>query len=405
MPRYIAIPRNLTSTAAPFETSGGYTPQARFDRIESVRKSKRKNKRMFLPGALLQDLRKARNKGVVTPEREMPLTGVTIIDGDPEDAERLQNELPDHEVIQDFELELVAPTIVEAPTTNQESLDLWHLDAIAFDKARSAGFNGTGAGVGVAVLDTGVANVEEVSGRIKGSWELDELEIVATDTKDTDGHGTGVASLIAGKNVGIATGTDIYNVITIPHRSGCYSNFVIATEFVAGQPGISIVNISAGIVGWEPRIKAGVQALLDTYILPIVAVGNEGADTSRSPGNYSEVLSVGAANKRGRVWSGSGSGTIVHDSMSYTVPDVVAPGERVTTCNGAGEFRVFNGSSMAAPIVSGIAALIIEKYPNISDHELRDEIFEACLRLENAPPLRQGTGMVQMPTTLLFTGV
>ncbi len=73
--------------------------------------------------------------------------------------------------------------------------------------------------------------------------------------------------------------------------------------------------------------------------------------------------------------------------------------------NGAGEFRVFNGSSLATPIFSGIAALIIEKYPDIRDHELREEIFEACLQLENVPTVRQGAGMVQVPTALWFTGV
>lgn len=405
MPRFIAVPKSRPAAAALMETAGGYSAPARVERIEAIRRVCAADERVHLPEKLLRKVAKAgKHKVLATPTRHTPLTGITVIDCDVRDAEDLQNELPHHEVTEDFDLDLVAPSPTAAAPP-QDDIDRWHLGAIKLREARTSGFSGAGAGIGVAVLDTGVAEVDEIAGRIKAAHELnDEMEPVAIDTRDTDGHGTGVAALIAGKTIGVAPSVDLYNFITIPRRRGSYSNFLLATEFIAGQPGISIANISAGISGWEPRIKPGIRALLDTCILPVVAVGNEGADTARSPGNYTEVLSVGAANKRGRVWSGSGSATMVHDSMSYTVPDIVAPGERVTTCNGAGQFRVFNGSSLATPIVSGIAALIIEKHPDIRDHELREAILEASLKLENVAPLRQGSGMLQLPSALWSTG-
>ena len=404
MPRYIAIPKNRPDAAALAETPGGYTPKARAERIGLLHKFTSEDESLYLPKDLLKKF--TEHKVIATPERNTPLTGVTIIEGGAEIVADLQNELPDHDIIEDFDFNLVAPNPAEGPPPPQDNIDRWHLEAINLGKARSGGFSGIGEGIGVAVMDTGIAEVDEIAGRIKSAYELDDdMNAIEILTKDTDGHGTGVAALIAGRTIGVAPGVDLMNFITIPQRRGTYSNFLIAAENIAQKPGISVVNISAGIIGWEPRIKPGIRALLDTYILPVVAVGNEGSDTSRSPGNYTEVLSIGAANKRGRVWSGSGSATMVPDLMRYTIPDAVAPGERVTTCNGDGEFRIFSGSSLATPIVSGIAALIIEKYPNITDLELREEIFEACEQLEGVTSARQGSGIVQIPTTLWFTGV
>ena len=307
MTRYVAIPKRRPGTAVLTEIPGGYTPTARAQRIDAFRNLVQAEEGLLLSENLVDKFKKLKKHQLIaTPDRQTPITGVTIIEGDAEAAEDLQNDLPDHEVIEDFDLELVAPSPADDEVTESASEIGWHIEAIKLRTARDSGFSGTGAGVGVAVLDTGVAAVDELEGRITASYEFDDaLEPVNISAKDTDGHGTGVAALIAGKTVGVAPGADIVNFITIPHRTGTYSNFLLAAEFIAGQPEISVANISAGILSWEPRIKPGIRALLDTYILPVVAVGNEGANSSRSPGNYSEVLSVGACREDGRVWAGS----------------------------------------------------------------------------------------------------
>jgi len=407
MARYIAIPRKRPAKPDPDSSAVGYSVKKRANRIASLRSSRLRNRELQLSESLVAKYElSSTRKLLATPQRQTPLTGVTIIEGDAQDAEELQNELPDHEVIEDFDLFLVEPTPEAGPPPQEDNLDLWHLGAIALDKARNSGFQGVGQGIGVAVLDTGIAQVDELDGRIKDAFELDvNMKPVKIDTHDTHGHGTGVAALIAGKTVGVAPGVDLYNFITIPNRRGSYSNFVLATEFIAGQSGVAIANISAGVRGWDPRIMPGIEALLEAYILPVVAVGNEGSETSRSPGNYSNVLSVGATNKRGRIWSGSGSEEIHKVPPPYQVPNLVGPGARVTTCNGDGVFRVYNGSSLATPIVSGIAALILEQYEDITDTELREAIFGACLKLEHAEAERQGNGQVQLPSDMWFTGV
>lgn len=400
MTRFIAIPKHPPEAVTLTESIGGYSTAARAERIDGFRSIVGQQS-----GLLLSETLHTKHKLIATPDQHTPITGVTIIEGNSEAAEDLQNKLPDHEVIEDFNLELVAPTTDSDDSTDVASMSAWHMAAIKLKTARDSGYTGTGSGVGVAVLDTGVAPVEELEGRIIGAYEFDnDLKPVEISTKDTDGHGTGVAALIAGKTVGVAPGADIVNVITIPQRTGTYSNFLLAAEFIASRPEISVANISAGVPSWDPRIKPGIYALLNTYILPVVAVGNGGANSSRSPGNYSEVLSVGACREDGRVWAGSSSASRTFEGMNYTVPSLVAPGHRVTTCNGDGEFRLYSGSSLATPIVSGLAALIIEKYESITQFELREEIFEACTKLEATEPLRQGSGMAQLPLSFYHLG-
>lgn len=159
------------------------------------------------------------------------------------------------------------------------------------------------------------------------------------------------------------------------------------------------MNMSAGIFGFHPEMRAAVSALRAVGVLPVVAVGNEGKNSSRSPGNYSEVLTVGASTKDTKVWSSSGGGEMVVNNMSFKIPDCVSPGADVVSCVMGGGFEAWSGSSMATPIVSGIAALVIEKHPGISLADLEQEILGACVSI-GALPTREGQGLVQVPRAL-----
>lgn len=406
MTRYIAIPNNRTGTAALPESAGGFSASARADRIEAYRSFALENPSLRPSNQLTAKIEGLPGHRVIAvPDQNTPITGVIIVEGGAEVAEDLQNDLPDYEIIEDFTMELVAPAETGEAFLETGEVDTWHIEAVKLALARTRGFGGSGEGVGVAVLDTGIADVPELEGRISAAFEQDdELNAVETATYDTDGHGTGVAALIGGKTVGVAPGVDILNFIAIPNRSGNYSNFLMASEFIAGKAGISVANFSAGVLGFDTRIKPGIAALLSTYILPVVAVGNNGSSTSRSPGNYAEVFSVGACRRDGKVWSGSSSDEHEFDGSSYAVPSMVAPGHRITTCGGDGVFKVLSGSSLATPIVSGLAALLIERYDDITLEDLRDEIFGACILLENAEAIRQGVGMAQLPLSLYHQG-
>lgn len=340
---------------------------------------------------------------IADPRGQTPLTGVTIIEGDAGDASVLQQELPDHEVFEDFVIRMVEP--VEALEAARDTPEPWHLTAIGLIDARSRGFRGQGEGKVIAILDTGVAMVPELGARIAGAWEVSgTMQTSEIATHDTDGHGTGVASLAIGKTIGIAPAAQVLNVLMMPFRRAMYLDFLTAMEFTARRPNVSVANISAGLEGRDLRMLPGINALLQAGILPVVAVGNDGEETSRSPGNLSEVLSVGASTRDDRVWKGSGNESISDGENTFAVPNVVAPGEDVTTIDRNGTFRSWSGSSLAAPIVSGLAALITEKHGAMKLADLRAEIIDACEPISGASPARQGNGLVRIPTVLWFAG-
>lgn len=157
--------------------------------------------------------------------------------------------------------------------------------------------------------------------------------------------------------------------------------------------------MSAGLPGYFPEMRAAVAGLLAVGVLPVFATGNEGRNRTRSPGNYIEPISVGATNRQNRVASFSSSGVLVSDNHQYIVPDLVAPGESVYSSVMGGSYQAWDGTSMATPIVSGIAALILEKYPHITVTNLVEKLFDTCQDI-GQPPLRQGQGLVQVQAAL-----
>ncbi|MFN9558848.1 MAG: S8 family peptidase, partial [Dolichospermum sp.] len=121
-----------------------------------------------------------------------------------------------------------------------------------------------------------------------------------------------------------------------------------------------------------------------------------------TPGNCKNSLSVGAVKKRDQIYqvaAFSGNNTIIDEYLSYNVPHVVAPGEGVYSSVLGGGYEAWDGTSMATPIVSGVAALILERYPTMTYLDLFDALRSNCqdLGLDNQ---RQGQGLVQIPTAL-----
>jgi len=129
-----------------------------------------------------------------------------------------------------------------------------------------------------------------------------------------------VSGLVAGTNVGVAPEAELMNFIMIPNARGNISDFIFAFEFIATRPEISIMNMSAGIPGFHNGMKGAVATLLAVGVLPVVAIGNERKNTSRSPGNYTEVLSIGASTKQDKIANFSGGGTMVVNNQSYKFP-------------------------------------------------------------------------------------
>jgi subtilisin family serine protease len=402
MARFIIRPKKLLANQTAGLIAKQFTPGHRQAQIAEVVAARREDSAYTELYRWLKESPPAVNS--LNRETETPVTGTKVVDMPDEEAVRMRHELPDILVLRDQPINLIQPVRATLDTkTKLVGKDLWHLQAIGLEQVRKNGFKGTGAGVTVAVLDTGVdAAHPELKNRVARTSEFDVNTWQARPlgvSIDTQGHGTHVSGLICGQKVGIAPGVQLVNGIMLPHAKGNTSDFILAMEWVAAQPDIQIVNLSAGLAGYEPIMLPAVAGLLAVGVLPVIAIGNEGRNKTRSPGDYVEAFSVGASNEVGRVAGFSSGGVMVADNHRYEVPDLVAPGEAVFSCVMGGGYEAWNGTSMATPIVSGVAALILEKFPQISVPDLIELLLTSCKDL-NFPPDRQGQGLIQVNAVL-----
>ncbi|MBC6479427.1 MAG: S8 family serine peptidase [Hormoscilla sp. GM7CHS1pb] len=328
------------------------------------------------------------------------ITGTVVVEMLAGEAQRLERELPNAAVLPNQPIEIIQPRKVT--TSLKQDLtadDLWHLEAIGLHSKGQRKLTGAGKGITIGVLDTGVASTHRaLRDRVVAGYNfnVEEWEVEPQNVSlDTDGHGTHVAGLICGSPTGVAPEAKVKSAAMLPNSHGSDANFILAIEWAAMQPDLPIVNISAGIRGYRPLMEKAIEKLLLVGVLPICAVGNEGRDKTRSPGNIRGVVSVGATNRRNRVAGFSSSGTLSVDNHQYNVPHLVAPGAAVYSSVIQGGYESWDGTSMATPIVAGVAALILEKYPDISVMDLREELMSNCQDLQQSS-IRQGEGLVQV---------
>jgi subtilisin family serine protease len=153
-------------------------------------------------------------------------------------------------------------------------------------------------------------------------------------------------------------------------------------------------------------------------VLVVCSVGNEGPGTSRSPGNYAEVLCVGASDAEDNVADFSSSQRVTErqtrrfertgtaPGIPYTqyaernVPDVVAPGIDVLSCLPGGRYGKFSGTAISTPLITGLAALLFQAKPTATGEEVKSAILESCELGPQMSPDRAGRGIPDGPRAL-----
>lgn len=257
----------------------------------------------------------------------------------------------------------------------------------------------TGDGVLVAHLDTGVdARHPALKRAVAHFAEFDTLGRAVTNARrpwDSGEHGTHTAGTIAGRSVngrhvGVAPGAKLASAIVI-EGGDAVARVLAGMDWALGL-GARVLNLSLGFRGWWPDFLALTRILRRKGMLPVFAVGNEEAGSSRSPGNYSEALSVGACDRRGRVPAFSSSQRFQR-KRDPIVPDIVAPGVDVISAKPGGGYQAMDGSSMATPHVAGLAALLFQAHPNASVTRVERAIFASCRRPSGMPAERGGRGI------------
>jgi subtilisin len=267
----------------------------------------------------------------------------------------------------------------------------WGLELLQVKQLWDTGL--TGQGVLVGHLDTGVDGTHPaITSAIAHYAVFDDLgqeAIPAPDpARDSGEHGTHTAGTIAGRSVGgkhvgvapdarLVSGTVIEGGNTVARVLGGM-DWVIAN-------GARVLSMSLGIRGYVDSWLEVTRALRAQRVLPVFAAGNEGAGTSRSPGNYAEAFSIGAINRELQIADFSSSQEFARDE-NPSVPDVVAPGVDVLSAKPGGGWQLMSGTSMATPHIAGLAALLFGAKPEATIDEVENSITQSC---RGVPPLVQ----------------
>ena len=286
---------------------------------------------------------------------------------------------------------------------------------------RAWGMGTTGKGVGVAVLDTGIAgghpdfrvSETDTSSRVIATAVTNPG---ATRAGDSFGHGTHVAGLIAGnaanrdegdplhgRYAGVAPDANLISVkVDDGHGATTLADVIAGLQFVVDfkdEYGIRVANLSLRSSVAESYLTDPLDAAVEQAwfagIVVVAAAGNGGPGSmGYSPGNDPHVITVGAVDDMGtktigddRLTSWSGRGMTPD---GFEKPEVVAPGahlvaplapgsyyaEQCPDCVVDGEYLRIGGTSMAAALVSGEAAALLEAYPNWTPRQVKKTIVK-----------------------------
>jgi subtilisin len=294
------------------------------------------------------------------------------------------------------ELSLIRP--VSTAKSKLPATVSWGLKRMGIPTLWQAGY--TGKGVLVGHLDTGVDGKHPLlKSAIKSFAEFDMAgnQVEGALPWDSDEHGTHTAGTIAARwrksgqiAFGVAPGAKLVSAMVI--EGGQVIDRILAgMDWVVGQ-NAKILSMSLGLRGFTPAFQALTDALRNAGVLPIFAVGNEGPMSSRSPGNYSNVLSVGAMDDADAVADFSSSQKFLRPDDPL-VPDLVAPGVDTLSCLPGGGFGTMSGSSMATPHVAGLAALMLQAMPSATHGDIEAAILASCKRPASMPKERANRGV------------
>lgn len=324
-----------------------------------------------------------RRRPAPPPMRVYPHLGLALGYADASGVAALRQDSRVQTVAQAPELSLIRPVKVAEAARAAPKLT-WGLRRIRAPQAWAAGFDGRGVLVGH--LDTGVDGTHPAfaGGAIAHYALVDRAGNLVPSASPTDSneHGTHTAGTILGRPVrgqafGVAPGARLVSAQVI--EGGQVIDRVLAGMDWALSKHIRVLSLSLGLRGFTAAFAVLIDALRAGGVLPVVAVGNEGPNTSRSPGNYGTVLSVGAMDQQDLVADFSGSQRFPRPDDPL-VPDLVAPGVNIRSALPGGGFGVMDGSSMATPHVAGLAALLFQAKPEATVEMVEQAILASCQR-------------------------
>jgi serine protease AprX len=298
----------------------------------------------------------------------------------------------------------------------------------------------TGAGVGVALIDSGVAPVDGLSqaGKVINGPDLSfESQTPGLADIDSYGHGTHMAGIIAGNATSVAgeppfrgiapAATLISLKVAAADGATDVSQVIAAIDWVVTHRNdtglkIRVLNLSFGTdSAQDPKLDPlsyAVEAAWRKGIVVVVSAGNDGATATRltMPAANPYVIAVGASDLHGTIarsddtvatFSSRGSSVrhadllaagssvvSLRDPGSYI--DVNYPGARVADAAGRHRFFRGSGTSQAAAVVSGSVALLLQQRPNLTPDQVKKLLSQSADPLPGADPIAAGAGQLNI---------
>ncbi|MEH2243598.1 S8 family peptidase [Nostoc sp.] len=273
----------------------------------------------------------------------------------------------------------------------------WGADLVKAPEVWAKGY--TGKGVVVAVVDTGVdynhedlkdniwTNPKEIAGNGKdddGNGYADDIHgwnFVDNNNNvlDDNGHGTHVSGTIAGENnnygvTGIAYDAKIMPVKVLDESgSGSYNSISKGIRYAVDN-GANVINLSLGGPSTNTTLESAIDYASSKGVIVVMAAGNDGDSSPGYPARYAykSGIAVGAVDRNNNMPDFSDrSGT---KEIAY----VTAPGVKVYSSVPNNQYATYSGTSMAAPHVAGVVALMLSANHNLTDAQVRQIVTETA---------------------------
>jgi thermitase len=242
--------------------------------------------------------------------------------------------------------------------------------------------SGWGQGVTVAVVDSGITNHPALAGVQVTHYDL------VNDGSAFNGHGTAMASLIAGNDPnagGVAQAARLIDMRVADASGNSNTALVSAGIMQATDLGARVINVSLGATGDSPVLDEAVSYALSHNVVLVAAAGNEQLDALSMPAGLPGVLSVGAVDA---------TGTQAYFSNSGNGLTLAAPGVGIISAYSGDNLVIGSGTSQATAITSGVVAYLLGR--GYYAQNIIPLLTRTALPL-SAPSTAVGAGMLQLP--------
>ena len=288
-------------------------------------------------------------------------------------------------MVKRVEKDVIRKATAKPPKPTPDETIPW---GVAHIGAETAWSTSTGNGVKVAVLDTGISlSHPDLQANIKGGYNAINP---SKPPEDLNGHGSHVSGTIAAALnsigvAGVAPQASLYAVQVLGASGSGYCSDIIEGLDWSISNGMQVANMSYG----GPDLCDGEKEALDLAdaagITLVAAAGNNYGGAVDYPGAYEKVIAVSAINSSNAFASFSSQGSEV---------DLTAPGVSIPSTYKKGGYKTLSGTSMAAPHVSGVAALVLQLHASMTPAQVRNCLQSTAVHLAGLTDAQQGSGLV-----------